>query len=184
MDGKSRARGRRSGPPYPHFVLSVGVVGHLPDRLPDEDHPGELKKIVDDVRDVIGAIASAARRAHRDHAGLFAEGDPTLALISALAEGADTIVAKEALKAHYKLDVPLPFPVDEYLKDFQHKPKDPSDPAKGMKAELQSKLAADDFRGLLSQARSVLELPGSRRSEGEETRSYETAGLTVLSQSD
>src|SRR4029077_2667199 len=184
MGGGSDASDRGDGPPRPRFALSVGVIGHRPDRLPDEHHLDELAKVVRDVRDVLAAIAAAARDASADDVVLYAADDPTLPLVSALAEGADTIAAKEALKAHYKLDAPLPFPVHVYLKDFCHTPEKPSDPADVLKADARSKLATDDFSGLLSRARSVLELPGSRQLEGDETRAYEAAGLTVLSQAD
>ncbi|MFH0733418.1 MAG: hypothetical protein V1773_02475 [bacterium] len=39
-------------------------------------------------------------------------------LLSALAEGADRLVAKEALKRGIVVNAPLPLPIDEYIKDF------------------------------------------------------------------
>ena len=155
-------------PPKPHFALSIGVVGHRPNRLRD------LGKVEAAVNRVIDEFAEAATRAHSDHQNLFATGGETLTLVSALAEGADRMAAKAALARGFKLDVPIPFPREEYAKDFV---------SEGSVAE---------FESLIERARSVIELPGTRRSqEGSDEppelqagRAYEAAGLTVLSQSD
>ena len=118
-----------------------------------------------------------------------------LVIVSALAEGSDRIAADAALKLGYRLDAPLPFAEDEYLNDFKHKPPEEKkdDPAAIAAAELETKVAIDEFYRLRNLARSVLELLGQRGGlAGEsaqdgsrkENRAYEAAGLTVLSHSD
>ena len=83
---------------------------------------------------------------------------------------------------------------DEYLNDFKHKPPEEKkhDPAAIAAAELETKVAIDEFERLRNLARSVLQLPGPappggrKREEGsrKQNRAYEAAGLTVLSHSD
>ena len=99
--------------------------------------------------------------------------------MSALADGADTIAAKAALGLGYALDAPLPFAEAEYENDFSSDAVDGHTPLQ-------------DFRALVEKARSVLQLPGRRRTTADtkeqgdlkENRAYEAVGLTVLSQAD
>jgi hypothetical protein len=64
-----------------------------------------------------------------------------IVLLSALAEGADRLVAREALDAGFSLVVPLPLPVEEYEKDFAT-PK-----------------SVAEFRGLLARAEASFIVP-------------------------
>src|SRR3954468_4556973 len=176
-------------PPKPRFALSIGVVGHRPNRLPKEHE--KRAKVQADVERVLDEFAEAAKRAHSDHRHLFASGAETLTLVTELAEGADTIAAKAALARGFKLDVVIPFPRNEYEKDFL---------SAGHAANVAGQFAGDrkaqealaGFDELIARARSVLELPGRRKPEDgaedklglEEGRAYEATGLTVLSQSD
>jgi len=78
--------------------LSISITGHR--FIPDDPRlDNSIHRVLTDIR-----------------------ANPTeeeLILYSALAEGADQLVAKIALKlGGFKLCVPLPKPVDEYLKDF------------------------------------------------------------------
>lgn len=82
-----------------------------------------------------------------------------LLVVSPLAEGADRIVAEEALKLGYELESPLPFVREEYEKDFR----------------LPESRAA--FRHLLGRARTVYELNGSREHANQ---AYEAVGRWVL----
>lgn len=139
-----------------------------------------MLKIQAEVADILDRIAVVAAVAHDRYRDLFAPARPDdveFVIVSALAEGADTIVAKAALARRandYVLDAPLPFAMASYRADFA------SDEAKA------------DFDDLCRRARAVLPLPGERRSEGDtadqaklkEGRAYEAAGLTVLSQAD
>lgn len=86
------------------YRLRVGVTGHR--RIPDDP---ALK----------GAVCHALDRIR----GLLAGSDVTpvrLAVVSALAEGADRLVAREVLSdPDAVLQVSLPFPATEYVEDFQ-----------------------------------------------------------------
>lgn len=184
-------------PPKPHFALTVGIVGHRLKQWQIKDAAGRplpqldqetLGKVERDIRVALEAIKDAAALAHQNqlqaaqgHAPLFATREPVLTLVSALADGADTLAAKAALALGYRLDVPLPFARAEYRNDFSTDAVDARWP-----------VARQDFDELLPQARAVLELPGRRKTAADsdeqglhkENRAYEAAGLTVLSQAD
>jgi len=68
----------------------------------------------------------------------------TLSVMSALAEGADRLVAEVALELDIELTVPLPMAKDEYLKDFE------------------TKESRSEFESLISRAAEVFELPVAR----------------------
>ena len=162
-----------SHPPKPRFAITVGVIGHRPDRLPEPSSDAR-RKIIADVGRVLDAVAREAVAAHGKYKELFACDPPLLSLVSALAEGADHIAAEAALSRGFVLDAPLPFAVETYLTDFK------------------SEQARTEFDTLRARARAVLPLPRQRGAPGDdpqlaqqkEDRSYEAAGLTVLSQSD
>jgi hypothetical protein len=188
-----KAANRPDHPPKPRFTLAIGIVGHRLRHWDDAKKGADgrplraeqLQKIAGDIQLVLKAIKSAAIQAYRDHGALFDDTPdaeqraPELTLVSTLADGADTIAAKAALDLGYALDVPLPFAVAEYEKDFS------SDAVDG-------RIPLQNFRALVAQARSVLQLPGQRRTEADtekqgnlkENRAYEAAGLTVLNQAD
>ena len=86
----------------------------------------------------------------------------SLTVVSALAEGADRLVAREAMDARASLEVVLPLPADDYLTDFE------SDASKS------------EFRTLLKKASAVTELPVA----GERDEAYERAGRAVVDRSD
>ena len=136
----------------PARILSVAVTGHRPDRLGGCD----LAQLDATVIDVLKQISRAATT--------FA---PTRTrLVSALAEGADSILADEAVKLGWSLDVILPFDRHEYARDFI----DPD--------------ALEGYFRRLDHAHSVFELPGDRVREGGETAAYERAGRAALAQAD
>lgn len=183
---------RLDHPPKPRFALAIGIVGHRLKHWDDakgtDGRPlrtEHLQKIAGDVHLALKAIKSAAIQAYRDHESLFddtadaKQRAPELTLVSALADGADTIAAKAALGLGYALDAPLPFAEAEYENDFSSDAVDEHTPLR-------------DFRVLVEKARSVLQLPGRRRTAVEtkeqgdlkENRAYEAVGLTVLSQAD
>jgi hypothetical protein len=146
-------------PPKPRLALAVGVIGHRPNRL-----PGSGRAAVDrDIEQFLSAVVDAVGTARAKYPSVFTSDAPLLSIVSALAEGSDRLGAIAALKRNFVLDVPLPFARDDYVQDFT---------AEASRAE---------FSGLLDKARSVLELPGERKTGN---RAYEAAGLTVLGQSD
>ena len=128
--------------------LRVGVTGHRPDRLAKADLP-ELRARV---AEVLSALqdGSCGR----------------VTLVSALAEGADQLVAEVALAAGLRLVSPLPFPLETYDLDF----------ANGH--------ALGAFRTLLAQAAEVEELPGSRDSPGERAAAYAAVGARIVDRVD
>jgi hypothetical protein len=196
--------GESDHPPKPRLVLSVGIVGHRPkDLAKSSGDPAEpprdkrLTKIADGVKEALAAIKAAALQARsaNNNKVCFEEGyDAELILVSALAEGSDSLAADAALKLGYKLDAPLPFAKEDYLKDFKHTPPEEkkNDPAAIAIAEQETIAATGEFERLYGLARSVLQLPGQRRGAADneeqgsrkENRAYEAAGLTVLSHSD
>ena len=94
-------------------------------------------------RDLVAAELPAIRDEVRKFlAGLLAEfPERSVTVMSPLAEGADQLVAEEALALGIPLIAPLPMPKELYLEDFAAGP------------------ARDRFRRLLSRATEVFELP-------------------------
>lgn len=86
------------GPPRPRLVLRVGVVGHRPNKLPEDT--GALKGLL---AQTFASIESVAAEQHRLRAGaanpcpLFSARKPLLRLVTGMAEGADLLAAAEVL---------------------------------------------------------------------------------------
>jgi hypothetical protein len=128
--------------------LRVGVTGH---RSIDPGEPA----IVDAVRTMLAQIQQTRR------AGTTAT-PVDLTVVSALAEGADRLVAREALGRGASLEVVLPLPRDDYECDFT------------------SARSKAEFRALLAQAAAVTEqAAGGKREEA-----YERGGHAVVDRSD
>ena len=157
QDHSATAAGQH--PPRPGFVLSVGVTGHRADRLTRALQASARRR----VEEALELVSQLAAEIHAEGARWYSAAPPELRLISALAEGADTICAEVALSRHYHLDVPLPFTAQEYARDFE------SDDAR------------ETYHGLLARASRVLELPGSRASE---EAAYSLAGGAILASAD
>jgi hypothetical protein len=84
--------------------LVIGVTGHRD--LRDQD----VAKIEQQVAAVIAEL-------RRDYLG--SEGETPIIVLSALAEGADRLVARVAIAHGARLIAPLPMPLDEYRRDFE-----------------------------------------------------------------
>jgi hypothetical protein len=143
-------------PPRPRMTLRVGATGHRARALGSVDH----KALRDSVNRALQRIAEHAKAFAGKNVGDYSDEPPRLVLVSALAEGADQLIADVALGLGYELDAPLPFPRDEYKKDF------------------------DDTAGfdrLVRRARSVLELDGDRESGA---MPYARVGHTLLGHTD
>ncbi len=164
-------------PPKPRLALKIGVTGHRLRRNPPAGGQGEAPARAFDVAAVEDALArffraaSAAFAAVADGAsGSFESGKPTFALVSSLAEGADRLAARAALDAAFALDVVLPCPSSIYGETFA------DDASRG------------EFDALMASARGRLVLPLAGKPEQSVQdrlpRSYESAGLTMLAQSD
>jgi len=181
-------------PPMPRLALTVGVVGHRPDRLPDDR--AKLDVVEEAVWAVLDNISRALRVAHDKYVdrsgrpGMYTGEKPLISLMSALAEGADRIAAHIALgRADYVLDAPLPFLKEEYERDFRPQKQTRGHPVNESEEEERSAKSIAEYRKLTQSARSVLELPGTRRnaddpSDPEAAKAYEVAGLTILGQAD
>ena len=142
-------------PPKPRFALSVGIIGHRPNRLPGD----AITKITTQMRLALDVIGKAAGAARQQYADCFSSEGMKLTVVTSLAEGADRIGAREALHLGFDLAVPLPFRIQDYKDDFQ----DPE--------------SQEEFGQLLEAATTVLEITGDRSNEG---AAYEHAGQTVI----
>ena len=116
-------------------VLVVGVAGHRPDGLGSADET----RLRNRVRSVLLLLRKA---------------DNNATLISPIAEGADRLVAHQALAAGIPLICLLPFARDVYIKDFT------------------TQASVEDYRALLDRAQSVRELTGVHGSDGERDTAY------------
>ncbi len=175
IGGKTHMRARNASafPPRTNLTFRVGVVGHRPNRLP-KDQP-----TLDVLRETVAIILDEARAAvetcQQDAhlAALYAPSPFAMRAVSPLAEGADRIMADEAIKLGYGLCCPMPFFQSEFEKDFDA-------------------ASTAEFRGLLDRAGAEtnlvrFELDGRRNTEDEpdnEARAYANAGQVVLNQSD
>ncbi|HXC55415.1 MAG TPA: hypothetical protein VNU97_08980 [Rhizomicrobium sp.] len=147
-------------PPRPKAFLRVGVTGHRPGPKLSPEQASRVRRTVDAI---LADIAGLTREVVARDAWAFASRRPELSIVSALAEGADRIVAEAGLAADFRLDAILPFARADYRGDFESEP---------------SRLAYDD---LLAKSGAVFELDGRREAVG---RAYEAAGLLMLANAD
>ena len=145
-------------PPSTPFVCVVGVTGHR------DLAPAGIPAITKALSNILAAVRQqiSSQLAHVSQ-GLFSPCPPLLRCVSPLAEGADRIVAHQALEQGYQLQVPLPFWRTEYEEDFNGEP------------------SKQEFRDLLGRATAVLELDGTRDAQDD---AYLAVGRIVLEQSD
>lgn len=153
-------------PPLPPLILHVGVIGHRldPEKRPTPDIPA-MRRLVADILSRIWEAFEGLAAAESGHFSLDRSDEQNtrvIRIISSLAEGADQWVAEEALKLGYELQVPIPFALTEYEKDF-------------------GPPALAEFHRLKAQATAIFEMDGCRTREHE---SYEAAGRLVIGQSD
>lgn len=142
----------------PSPVLSVGLTGHR--NIATDGIAAEA--IEHGIGAVLGALERALTPAIAREAAYFSAAAPMMRLITMGAEGADLLGARAARKYGVEISYVIPFVWDEYRNDFPP-------PSATIAAEL------------ISQAGSLLELPG-RRDEG--PRAYERASEVVLSNID
>lgn len=129
------------------FTFRIGVTGHR-----DLADPDALRA---PVREALSRLTELAHVA--PETGL------PLVLVSALAEGADRLVAEEAL-ADYdaRLEVALPLAADDYAKDFK------------------TEVSKQEFRSLLDRASDTWQAPAGLSRE----EAYERAGRYVVDRCD
>lgn len=153
-----------ASPPKPKLALRIGVTGHRPNRFDD----AAQKKVAAELRRLFSHVIEAAKSLALREKAFFSTVEPEICVVSALAEGADRVVARAGQDAGFALDVLLPFAAATYEADFL------------------SEESKADFRHLLRQARAVFALPGEKSSADPSVanRAYETAGLMTLRQCD
>lgn len=155
----------RASPPRARLALRVGVTGHRPNKLRSADE----QLLRNQIHTALLFLKEIMIELHRHAGALYLPDAPILRVISPLAEGSDRLVAEAGLTLGFELQCPIPFPRDEYEKDFE------------------SEDSCLCFRELLGRSTAVLELDGSRNSVESpdlESRSYEAAGRIALNQSD
>ena len=118
------------------------------------------------VREILAAIQRLVVEAVQVEQPGDAGDRAILLLISPLAEGADRLVAQEAVAVGFTLHCPLPFAREEYAVDF-------TTPA-----------SRAEYHALLRQAAEVVELPGSRETPEDKEAAYAAVGRLVLTRSD
>lgn len=128
--------------------LRMGITGH---RAISKDDT----TVTDAVRNALDQVEERRRTG-------TAATPVDLTVVSALAEGADRLVAWQAMLRGASLEVVLPLPRDDYLADF---------------ASEESKA---EFHALLGQAAAITELAAAGRRE----EAYERAGRAVVDRSD
>ncbi len=159
-------------PPKARATFRIGVVGHRPNRLPED--AARLNLLRSTLQTILEqAKASVGDVVRMPGSALYNGETPVLRAVSPLAEGSDRIFAELALALGYELCSPLPFPQGEFEKDFV-----PPD-------ALESG-SLTHFRSLLQQARdgdrlTLFQLDGAR---DQATDAYAAAGRVVLNQSD
>jgi len=133
-------------------TFRVGVVGHRAEALADAD---------------VTEICRSLERVLTTIRNFWVEKDASRALeiLSSLAEGADRITAHVALKLNYQLTSPLPFPRDEFARDFK------------------TNESKQEFFDLLEKATDVIEIEMSK-SLTSRTNGYTAAADCLLAKSD
>lgn len=129
--------------------LGIGVTGHRLHRL-GQSHVERVRIAADTV---LAAIA-AATNGHG------------LRLVTALADGADTILGQQAVARGWQIDIVLPFTRETYATDFT------------------TGETREDYESLLESAYSAFELDEARGDEEHEAAAYERAGRIVLDQAE
>jgi len=139
--------------------LVIGVTGHRDLRT------GDRATLKEKVRDVLARLKTE-----------YLQDDPEtpIILLSALAEGADQLVADVALQEGAILIAPLPMELDEYREDFRKRP-------------IQSN-AETEFNRLMGQAFAWVELPyrkGNSRAtvqadDKKRAQQYQDLGLFIV----
>ena len=130
-------------------AIRAGVTGHRPAGLVGAD----LLLLRQRIREALAEIASAVPSV-------------PLVVISPLAEGADRLIAREAIDAGYLLNCVLPFPRDDYATDFD------------------GAANRSEYYALLDRAGQVIELHGSRDTPEFTDAAYMAAGEHVVEHAD
>lgn len=139
-----------------HATFRVGVTGHR--------YVASTSVAAALLRDQTRAIFAYLWQTVVDSAPTGSQ--PVLVVVSPLAEGADRLIAHEAVASGFSLHCPLPFDRDAYEQDF-------TTPA-----------SREEYRRLLARAVVVEELPGSHATLDTTEAAYAAVGRIVVEQSD
>lgn len=139
----------RAPPVRVRAPLGIGVTGHRLHRLGE----GRVERVRTAADVVLAAIAADTN------------GDG-VRLVTALADGADTILGQQAVARGWQLDIVLPFTRETYASDFTT-------------GETRS-----EYESLLEAAHSAFELDEARGDDEREAAAYERAGRIVLDQAE
>jgi len=142
--------------------LRIGVTGHRPNRFAEAAQLTVRRKL----DELFAALSEIVGQLQTREAEFFAPGPPEVCIVSALAEGADRVVAEAGLGAGFALNAVLPFPPDVYEGDFE------TDESKTR------------YRALLAKTSACLTLAGTKSDAAEIERAYEAVGLLTLRQCD
>jgi hypothetical protein len=143
-----------AGPSSSSAPFGIGITGHRPNKLPRAAIP----RLAQYLRDVMAALNDMAREA----------GVSAIRLVSNFAEGTDQMAAQAAPK-DWTVEAILPFPRDEFLKDFK---QSASGDGRDVRGELHASLA---------RASTVTELPTPA---GPREQGYVAAGRAMLDRID
>ncbi len=152
-------------PPKPRLTVRVGITGHRPNKLSGD----AVARVERQLPLVFQAVEEAAADILRDNAGVYAGEPATVRLVCGFAEGAD-LMAVAACPPGWQIEALLPFPLDEYLKDFHQS-------AAGDGRDVRGALL-----GGLERATTITQLPAPR--SGDRNKSYADAGGYLLRQVD
>jgi hypothetical protein len=168
---------RTDPPTLPRLVARVAVTGHRPP-APDETDASEGRRAIVNneagirasIRAILNEVVAIAADIMPVARGAYNDDPPVLRILSSLAEGADRMVAQEALamrpQHEVKLECPLPAAREKYRDDFI------TDASKA------------EFDTLLAAASVVFELDGQREKEWLRSSDYASAGHIAVSNCD
>src|SRR5438128_8107199 len=154
-----------SHPPKPRLTLRVWITGHRPNKLTG----AMIARVQKQLPEIFAAIERTAASIRAQSSSIYADDPALFRMISGFAEGVDQI-AVAACPPGWRIEAILPFPRQEYLKDF------------ASSAAGDGRDVRDEFRNSLAKASVVTEIddpPSDSRDQG-----YAKAGSFMLRQID
>jgi hypothetical protein len=145
--------------------VRIGVTGHR--TLPADPLLTErVQEAIQHIQRLVGEVTTAGRFANLRRVWAKRPTPIQLAVVSALAEGADRLVAREVLREpRAVLEAVLPLPRDDYSTDFM------------------TEASKDEFNALLQRASVIWELPQAHKAQTRRM-AYEQGGNFVVGRSD
>ena len=98
----------------PRLELAIGITGHRQVNLHGADQVALKAAVATALTQLVAALQAVQQR----YPEAFDAAPARFRLVSALADGADSLVAHAALAAGWRLDACLPFARDDYAADF------------------------------------------------------------------